>query len=63
VTLIVSHICPEYVINVSDRRITYDDGSYRDDAIKSVLLDCHTVFGYTGWAKLPSLTYSNPEMS
>lgn len=51
-TLILSHICPEYVINVSDRRITYGNGSHDDDAIKAVLMDCHTVFGYTGWANL-----------
>jgi hypothetical protein len=54
VTLILSCLTPEYVLQVSDRRLTMLDGSVRDDdATKAVVFELQVAFGYTGLAELP----------
>lgn len=50
-TLILSQITPDYVIQVSDRRLTRPDGSlFDDDSNKAVLYNDHFAFAYTGLA-------------
>jgi hypothetical protein len=52
-TLILNALTPDYVVQVSDRRLTRPDGTiFEDDRNKAVLLLNHTVFGYTGTAAL-----------
>jgi hypothetical protein len=54
-TLILSVITPEYVLQVGDRRLT-DISSGRivdEEAIKAVLFNNHISFSYTGLARLP----------
>jgi len=54
VTLILSHITRDYVLQVSDRRLVSlpDLKPKHDDATKAVLYGLHTTFGYTGLAHL-----------
>lgn len=52
-TLILSCLTDRYAIQVSDRRLTLQDGSvYDDDSNKAILLNGHIAFGYTGLAFL-----------
>jgi hypothetical protein len=54
VTLVLSCITPGWVAQVSDRRLTYPDGSVADDdTTKAVVLLNSVSFGYTGLAQLP----------
>lgn len=55
-TLILSVLTPDYVIQVCDRRLTYIQPKIAvktDTALKGVLFNYHTVFAYTGLAELP----------
>lgn len=48
-TLILSQITQDYVIQVSDRRLTYDNGSIGDDEANKAVLYCgQFAFSYTG---------------
>jgi hypothetical protein len=52
-TLILSQITRDYVIQVSDRRLTRPDGSvFDDDSNKAVLYNHHFAFAYTGLAQM-----------
>ena len=52
-TLILSCLTEHYAIQVSDRRLTLEDGSLCDDHTnKAILVNGHIVFGYTGLAFL-----------
>ncbi len=53
-TLIVSHIARDYVIQVSDRRVTWkaSKGKKDDDTTKGVLFNSNFTFGYAGEAEL-----------
>ena len=56
VTLILSVVTPDYVIQACDRRLTYIHPKVAvktDAALKGVLFNYHTVFSYTGLAELP----------
>jgi hypothetical protein len=50
-TLVLSCITPQFVVQVSDRRLTKPDGSlYDDETNKAVLFLGYSVFAYTGLA-------------
>ena len=50
-TLILSCLSKEYAVQVSDRRLTLPSGDiYDDNSNKAVLVNEHTIFGYTGLA-------------
>ena len=50
-TLILSCLTANYAIQVSDRRLTLQDGLlYDDDSNKTILVNGNIVFGYTGLA-------------
>ena len=52
-TLILSCLTPKYVIQVSDRRLMLSNGQLIDDhRNKSILVNGHMVFGYTGLASM-----------
>lgn len=52
-TLILSCLTDRYAIQVSDRRLTLQDGSvYDDDSNKAILVNGRIAFGYTGLAFL-----------
>lgn len=51
-TLITSCATNEYIIQVSDRRLTGSDGSFIDTANKAVIFNGHTAFSYTGLAHI-----------
>jgi RibD C-terminal domain len=54
-TLILSCITREYVVQASDRRLTRMDGSlFEDKANKAIFFCGHSVFAYTGIARLSS---------
>ncbi len=54
-TLILSCITREYVVQASDRRLTTLDGSlFEDRANKAIFFCGHSVFAYTGIARLSS---------
>lgn len=55
-TLIATAITNQYIIQVSDRRLTNSSNGkpVTDEAIKAVILDWHTVVGYTGLSMLPT---------
>ncbi len=56
-TLVLSCLSPQWVMQVSDRRLTYRDRSLADDdTTKAVLLHNAISFGYTGLAELPRAT-------
>lgn len=54
-TLVLSYLCPDYVLQVSDRRlVSLPRGTIAsEDAVKAVLFSNHTAFAYTGLAELP----------
>src|SRR5829696_8178317 len=52
-TLVLSCITPKFVLQVSDRRLTYPNGSVADDETnKAVVFQGHILFGYTGLARI-----------
>lgn len=53
-TLVLSCLTQEYVVQVSDRRLTFiDDGTVKDDDTNKAVVFCgHIAFGYTGLDKL-----------
>lgn len=52
-TLVFTFITSDYSIVVSDRRLVTESGKlYDDDTNKIVLLDCCSVFAYTGLARI-----------
>jgi hypothetical protein len=53
VTLILSLIRNEYVVQVADRRVTWPDGRIgNDDTIKSVVLSNQMIFSFAGMATI-----------
>lgn len=53
-TLILTALTPEFIVQASDRMLTYPSGDVaRSDAVKSVVVGVDTSFGYTGMAGLP----------
>ena len=56
-TFVLSCVTPEYVYQVSDRRLTWLNGAQRghvvdDERNKSVLVDGRIAFAYTGLAEI-----------
>lgn len=52
-TIIVSYACYPFVVQVSDRRLTYTDGRLADDnTTKSILWNQNWLLSYTGLAKI-----------
>jgi len=52
-TLVLSLATPDYVVQVSDRRLTDPTGkTVNENSNKSVLLTNRMAFGYTGLARL-----------
>jgi len=55
-TLLLSCLTPDYIINVSDRRLTRPDGKVvDDDANKAIFFSPSAVFTYTGIANIGKL--------
>lgn len=55
-TLILSCITPEYVVQASDRKVTAFDGSWFEDQRNKAVFFCgHSAFAYTGLASLAGL--------
>jgi hypothetical protein len=55
-TLLLSVLTQDYVVQVSDRRVVMLPGARLrdDDSVKAVLLHGHAAFAYTGLARLPA---------
>jgi hypothetical protein len=52
-TMVLNCMTPEFVVQVSDRRLTYPDGSVADDRANKAVMYCgHFFIGYTGLAVL-----------
>jgi hypothetical protein len=55
-TLILSCLTRDYVVQVSDRRVMATDGSWREDRANKAVFFCgHSSFAYTGIARLEGL--------
>lgn len=55
-TLILSCLTRDYVVQVSDRRVVATDGSWREDRANKAVFFCgHSSFSYTGIARLEGL--------
>ena len=55
-TLILSCLTRDYVVQVSDRRVVATDGSWREDRANKASFFCgHSSFSYTGYARLEGL--------
>lgn len=55
-TLILSCLTRDYVVQVSDRRVVATDGSWREDRANKAIFFCgHSSFSYTGIARLEGL--------
>ena len=52
-TLVLNCMTQDFVVQVSDRRLTFRDGSLADDRANKVVVYCgHFIIGYTGLAEL-----------
>jgi hypothetical protein len=53
-TLLLSVITADFVVQASDRRVTRGTKVVDDDTVKSVLFNGHAAFAFTGLARLPA---------
>lgn len=53
-TLLLSLLTRDYVLQASDRRVTQGAKLRDDESVKAVLLNGHTAFAFTGIARLPA---------
>jgi hypothetical protein len=57
VTLVLTCLTPDYVIQASDRRLTWPDGSLHDDeSTKAVFYQPYWVFAFSGLARIGEMT-------
>jgi len=51
-TLIQTVASPDYILQVSDRRLTWSDGTYTDVDTKLVYWNAYFTIGFTGIAQI-----------